>query len=159
MGLPHHNSIPVCSFISGAIVVILALAQIPMILLVHWPASQILWFAYLEFVVNLDMTYKIFAQIFPETAAVEFLVFLGVFLAIALSGWYFRVRIFQGLVFHYALFFAALIVIDSFMNLSSAETGWPVGSVVVFGAALAATAVLAHGCFRVHLRYIAVFRA
>ena len=82
MGLAHHKSIPVCSFISGAIVVILALAQIPMILLVHWPASQFLWFAYLEFVVNLDWTYKIFAQLFPETALAEFFAFLGVFLAI-----------------------------------------------------------------------------
>ena len=159
MGPAHHKSIPVCSFISGTIIVILALAQILMILMAHWPASQILWFAYLEFVINLDLTYNMFEKLFPDSSSAEYFAFLGVFLAITLCGWYFRIRIFQGLVFHYALLIAALILIDSYINLSGAQTGWPVGAVVVFGAALAAAALLAHGCFRVHLRYIAVFRA
>ncbi len=153
------NSVPVCSIVSGVIVVILALAQIPMILLEHWPSSQFLWFLYLELVIHLDMTFKLFARLFPESDVADFYAFLGVFLAIVLSGWYYRVRIFQGLAFHYALVLAALVAIDSYSNLSRAAPGLPLGAVLAFGASLAAGALLAYGCFRVHLRYIAVFRA
>lgn len=154
-----RNSIAVCSFVSGAIVVVLALAQIPMILLEQWPSSKFLWFVHFEFITNLDLVFKLFGQYFPETGFVEYLVFLGLFFAIALCGWYFRVRLFQGLAFHYALLVAALIAIDSYSNLSRAHSEPPLGAALVFVVALAAGVLLANGCLRVHLRYIAVFRA
>ncbi len=109
--------------------------------------------------VNLDIVSKGFRMTFPETGAIEFLAFLGLLLTLTVLGWYYRVRLFQGLAFHYALVFGVLIVLDTWFNLAGTLVVWQVGPALILAIAVVACAVLADGCLRIHARYFAVFRA
>ncbi len=149
----------ICSGLSGAIILLLMVVQLLTMLFQFWPSSKLLWFIHFEFTVNLDVVSKGFQTTFPETGAIEFLAFLGLLLSLTVLGWYYRVRLFQGLAFHYALVFGVLIVLDTWFNLPGTLVNWQVGPALILAIAVVACAVLADGCLRIHARYFAVFRA